>query len=143
MPGDDSLSSGSGDHGSVLVQMSRMGERVAGLEARLEALKGDTETTRSSIHAINGELQKIVIVEEGCRQSLLHLTNQVTTLVNAAPAIQAAVQTFEGMRADLRAILSKDTARNSMIAMLTRLVPWLVVSAGFFWWAWQHLAIKP
>jgi hypothetical protein len=87
MPGDDSLSGVSGDHGSVLVQMSRMGERVAGLEARLEALKGDTETTRSSIHAINGELQKIVIVEEGCRQSLLHLTNQVTTLVNAAPAI--------------------------------------------------------
>ncbi len=44
--------------------LSRMGERVAGLEARLESLKSDTEHTRGSIHAINGELQKVVITEQ-------------------------------------------------------------------------------
>jgi hypothetical protein len=142
MPGDDSLSAVSGDHGSVLVQMSRMGERVAGLEARMEALKGDTETTRSSIHAINGELQKIVIVEEGCRQSLLHLTTQVTMLVQAAPALAAGVQTFEAMRKDLSDILSRQVAKTNAQTHAQRLLPWLIALGGLAWWAWEHLVLK-
>ena len=58
---------------SAMVVLSRMGERVTRVEAQLEGLKEDTQVTRSSIHAINQEITKIVIIEERCQMALTNL----------------------------------------------------------------------
>lgn len=129
--------------------LSRMGERVASLEAKHEALKDDTQVIRLNIHQINNELQKIVVANERNRQSLQHLTHQVGLLVTAAPAIASAVATFEGMRADLKAVIDhrqrgegRLNAMHEFVGFLRGVLPWLVALAGVGVWAWQNIALR-
>lgn len=129
-------------HNSIYSTLSRMGERVAKLEANHEALKGDTEVIRHSIHAINQELQKVVIAEQNCMNSLVNLTNQVNRLVDAAPAIAGAVSTFDGMRADMKALIAVREGKTTLAGFAKVVLPWLIGGAGLLAWGIQHLGLK-
>lgn len=133
--------------GSSVNLLSRMGERVARLEATQEALKGDTTNIRSSIHSINGELQKVVITQERSLTGLNALTAEVAKIVAASPAIERAVQAFEGMRSDLRTLIEEHHRRDgqhsnmqSVMLFLRGLLPWLVALAALAAWSWEHLS---
>ena len=142
MPDDSSVETTHAAYISLLGMMSRMAERVAKLETGHEALKSDTEVIRHSIHAINGELQKVVIAEQSCLNSLSNLTVQVARLVDAAPAIARAIETFEGMRADLRVVIQEHGARVSLHDIGSKVLPWLAAICAGSAWAWEHFSLK-
>jgi hypothetical protein len=73
-----------------------MGERVAKLEANHESLKDDTGHIRSAIHEVNGELQKLVLLEHACQISLVNLTQDAE---RSSPLLRRSTVPFRPLRA--------------------------------------------
>lgn len=114
---------------SALAPLTRMGERVASSEAKIEALREDTRTIRSSIHTINGEIQKMVILEERCAASLKSIEDQNRQQNQDIRTLLTAQQKADG------AIWA--TAR--IASVVVTLLAGLAVIVGAIIWGFEHL----
>jgi hypothetical protein len=76
---------------AMLAPLTRMGERLAGLEARatveIAALKQDTQVIRSSMHDTNNNMQLFVAAERQCASSLATLSVQMQTHTEALTSL--------------------------------------------------------
>lgn len=104
------------DHSPLIGPLSRMGERVAALEAKHDAMKGDTEVIRRSVHDMNQEIQKVVLTEHQCLMRLENLTTLVEKL----------------------AIFAQPKAWHEIARQW---LPWFVAMAGLVAWAWEHVKL--
>lgn len=124
----------------------RMGERIAALEANQGSLKGDTESIRSSIHAINQDFQKILIVVERCTSAVQTVGGEIAKLHAAAPLVEREISAFESMRGDLRQMIEEHYRqdgqrrhRDGILEALRFVLPWLIAVAGAGFYIWEHL----
>lgn len=125
--------------------MTRHGERLAAVEVKCDALKGDMEHVRASMHGVNNELQKIVIAEEACKAALSHIRGQVDAMVAAAPSVNAVIEEFRGMRSDLREVIDgwkRQQGSRAMLLAFNRVLPWVVAIVTGAAWAWEHFLAK-
>jgi len=128
--------------------LSRIGERVARLEAGHEALKGDTESIRSNLHTLANEVQKVVITEERCLSQLSTVAGQVSELVRAMPGVTATISAFEGMRTDLRTVIEAnhqargaESVKERLLNHLGRILPWLAAVGAIIAWGYEHVRV--
>ena len=84
-----------------------MGERLAVVENEVKHVKEGISIIRSTTHSINGEMQKFVIEEAGCRRALETIVEQTKHL----PVIAAKFQTFDEMRPKLEAVINESVSR--------------------------------
>jgi prefoldin subunit 5 len=77
---------------------SRVGERVAVLEAKTDALKEDTGRIRASIHDINNELMKVTYAEQNCANNLSIMATQMSALGQQVAALATAVADLVALR---------------------------------------------
>lgn len=136
------------DAGEVVAEsrtLIAMSERLAKVEERQQSTRDDLTVVRSTLHSINGEMQKFVAAEQKCADYLSRIADATKDL----PAIAAAVAAFTEMRPDLRAIISEREQRVGIsvfgrrfamvIAALAGLMAFLGgISAGLVWLS-QHL----
>lgn len=60
--------------------VSAMGERVARVETKIEGIEKDTGVIRSTLHGINGEMQKFVMQEARCITALEMISERTKDL---------------------------------------------------------------
>lgn len=84
-----------------------MAERVTRVETKLENLKEDTGVIRSSIHHINGELQKVVGLEQQRAISIKEIAKQTEHL----PLIAQAMREFQELKPELVRMLNREKER--------------------------------
>lgn len=117
--------------------ITRMSERVAAIEARVAVeianLKEDTKVIRSAIHEINNNSQQTLAAEVQCASALKSLDERQKEHVAELQTIKGLVETLQADRTRLDGAwwaLGKLAVIGSFLA-------------AAFWWAWQHLTIRP
>lgn len=87
--------------------ISALGERVAVVETKVTLLKEDTGVIRTTLHAVNNEMQRFVMVEQQCSNSLA----QLVSLTKELPAIADYARDFINIRPALIAMIEEHQQR--------------------------------
>lgn len=94
--------------------VAALGERVAVVETQQRALKDDTGIIRSSIHAINQDLQKVFITTQRTETQLSQLLGMTADL----PSIAETTRKFAAMKSDIDGVIAKaQETRGAMRAL--------------------------
>lgn len=84
------------------------GERLVAVEVKIGQLQNDTKVMRAALHGVNGEMQKFVIQEERCVNSLEAIKDQTKHL----PDIVATVHELRKIQPALEVLLEKSRERS-------------------------------
>jgi hypothetical protein len=103
-----------------------LAERVAVVETKVGALKEDTTVIRSSMHDINNEIMRFVVLEERCAASLVDLVGNVRNLAAEIAGITAARNQAEGAWAATVRISAAIVASVGILGTLGAGLAWAV-----------------
>lgn len=89
--------------GAYLGTLTRMGERIASVDARLTAevaaIKEDTSRIRTGQHDINNTLMRSIAAEQECAFGLKQLTAQLTSHTEQLTSLAASVRELATVKA--------------------------------------------
>ena len=133
--------------------LHRMGERVATLEERVRGIGASVDVIRATDHEINGHMQKFVLAEQGCQQSLVTLTGQVSDLTRALAPIADMMKEFQRIHPELLAVVQQSERRTGVTSFGRRVGQIFVAGAALVSivaalvagviWAAHHIALTP
>jgi chromosome segregation ATPase len=119
--------------------LTRLGERVAVIEANYSNLKEDTASIRSNIHHSNNKMQELIALERECSMSLDQLVSAQATMAQQVRSLAESVNTL---------LIAKSKGEGAWFAttritvfVLSILTGAATVVAGVMW-ALGHLSIK-
>jgi hypothetical protein len=122
-------------------------ERLAVVETEVKHIKDGVGVIRSSVHAINGEMQKFVIEESGCRRALETIVEQTKHL----PVMAMKFQAFDEMKPKLNAVLDERQQRKgsgrTVVMMATMIMGTITMlgtlGAGVIWLLGKVVTVHP
>jgi len=121
-----------------------MGERVMRVETKIEGIEKDTAHIRSTLHDINGEMQKFVFEESGCRRALETIVEQTKHL----PVMAANFQIFNEMKPTLTLMLDERqqqkgswSATVRIATMVVSTITMLSILATGIIWLFSHVSL--
>lgn len=127
---------------SLVVPLTRMGERVAALEARatseIAALKKDTEIIRTAIHDINNNQQRIFAAEQQCANGLATLVEKMTSHAEQIASIAKSIHEFGALRVHAEGAW---WAAGKIALVLSTTLGTIAASVTVMWWALQHVSV--
>lgn len=122
--------------------VAALGERVAIVETQQRALKDDTGIIRSSIHAINQDLQKVFITTQRTETQLAQLLGMTADL----PSIAETTRKFADMKSDIDGVIARaQQSRGALRALAivgSALMGAVTIGAGIattFFYLFGHL----
>ena len=123
----------------VFNPLTRLGERVAAIEAKYEGLKSDTSSIRSTLHDTHNRMQEFVAMERQCATNLerlsliqVNVSEQVTKLATAVEVLISAKARGEGAL----------WASIKIITLIAAVTSGLAVVLGGLGWALEHLTFN-
>lgn len=86
---------------------SQIGERMAIVETKIGGLEESSKVIRSTLHGINGELQKTALHEERCAAALRQIADQTKGL----PELLQKIHAFDEITPKVRELIEESTRR--------------------------------
>lgn len=129
---------------ALIAPLTRMGERVAALEARatteIASLKRDTEVIRAAIHDINNNQQRFVAAEQQCASGLALLTEKMAGHTDQIAAIATSIHEFATARSRAEGAW---WATGKIAIVASTCLSGLAAAVTATLWALNHLSIHP
>lgn len=114
-----------------------MGERVAIVETKLSTVEKDTGVIRSTLHSINGEIQKFALTEARCVAALETIVEQTKHLPNLIEKVHALDEVMPAIRGLILSEKKREGAWGAYVLIATSVAGAIAVlgtlAAGVAW----------